>query len=89
MNNGAIAVTLSLAVLSIISTNTAMAEDEYKKTQVVSQTNECGNYWFPINVICSNINTQIMGDENNVAAVTTTTAPQQESESIDSGTPFP
>ena len=86
MNNGAIAVTLSLAVFaSLISTDTAFsAEDKYKKSQVVSQTNECGNYWFPINVICSNIDSQITGDDNNVAVAT-----PQESENIDSGPPFP
>jgi hypothetical protein len=36
-------------------------------THATSQTNKCGNYWFPINVLCSNINPQIEGDENSIA----------------------
>jgi hypothetical protein len=88
MNNGAIAAVFGVAVIlsltvSLISADTVFA-DGYTKTQVASQTNECGNYWFPVNIICSNFNSQIIGDENNVA-----TATSQESENIDSGTPFP
>ncbi len=44
-----------------------------KKSQVVSQINECGNYWFPVNIICSNLNSQTPGDENDVAMAATTT----------------
>ena len=38
----------------------------YEKNQAITQTNECGNYWFPINVICSNLGSQVQGDENSV-----------------------
>ncbi len=39
----------------------------YEKSQTVSQTNDCGNYWFPLNVLCSNVGSQAQGDENSVA----------------------
>jgi hypothetical protein len=38
-----------------------------------SQTNECGNYWFPINIICSNWNSQVQDGHNNAVMATTTT----------------
>ncbi len=50
----------------------------------LSQTNECGNYWFPVNIICSNLNSQIQGDENNVAIATP--APEADT---NYGAPFP
>ena len=50
----------------------------------MSQTNECSNYWFPVNVICSNINSQVQGDENNVVIATTSPAPDK-----NYGPPFP
>ncbi|MGH9983328.1 MAG: hypothetical protein ACRD8W_05155 [Nitrososphaeraceae archaeon] len=55
------------------------------KSQIVSQTNECGNYWFPVNIICSNLNSQIQGDENDVTMVTTTTPDSD----TNYGAPFP
>jgi hypothetical protein len=78
-----------IGLISVISTHLVLASD-YEKSQIISQGNECGNYWFPVNIICSNLNSQIQGEENNVAIAT---AP--ESESTDSsantnyGTPFP
>ena len=78
-----------IALISVISTHLALASD-YEKSQIMSQVNECGNYWFPVNIICSNLNSQIQGEENNVIITTT-----PESESTDSnintnyGTPFP
>jgi hypothetical protein len=39
----------------------------YEKSQTIIQTNECGNYWFPLDVLCSNLSSQIQGDENSVA----------------------
>lgn len=56
----------------------------YEKNQVVSQTNECGNYWFPVNIICSNFNSQAQGEENDVAMATTT--PDSDT---NYGAPFP
>ncbi len=60
-----------LVSISLISHSHPVFAGGYEKSQVVSQINVCGNYWFPINVICSNFNSQIQGDENNVAVATT------------------
>ena len=87
MNYGAIAtfgVTMILLVtVSLISPHPAFAGG-YEKSQVISQINECGNYWFPVNIICSNLNSQVQGDENNVAIATPTP-----DSNTNYGTPFP
>jgi hypothetical protein len=72
-----------VTTVSSMDTHIAFAAG-YEKSQVISQVNECGNYWFPINVVCSNLNPQIQGDENS-AAVTAT----QEESSKKFGPPFP
>jgi hypothetical protein len=84
----AVAVIVMLSTLSFMSVHTVFA-DSYKKTQSASsQTNECGNYWFPINVLCSNINSQTQGDENSVGVTSA-----QEDGNVEStknfGAPFP
>ncbi|MGH9965936.1 MAG: hypothetical protein ACRD5E_14080, partial [Nitrososphaeraceae archaeon] len=61
---------LVVVVISFMSPSLALA-GSYEKSQVISQINECGNYWFPVNVICSNLNSKVEGDENNVAMTTT------------------
>jgi hypothetical protein len=78
-----------IALISVFSTHLVFAGG-YEKSQITSQVNECGNYWFPVNIICSNLNSQTQGEENKVAIATT-----PKSESTDSntntnyGTPFP
>ena len=72
-----------VTTVSFMDTHIAFA-NLYEKSQVISQVNECGSYWFPINVVCSNINSQIQGDVNSVAV----TAAQEES-SKNFGPPFP
>jgi hypothetical protein len=88
MNYRAIAafgVGLTLIVtISFISTHTVFAGG-YEKSQIISQVNECGNYWFPVNIICSNLNSQVQGDENDVAMATTTTPDSD----TNYGAPFP
>jgi hypothetical protein len=74
---------LVVVVISFMSPSLALA-GSYEKSQVISQANECGNYWFPVNVICSNLNSQAEGDENNVAMTTTT--PESDA---NFGPPFP
>jgi hypothetical protein len=82
----------AFAIITILVTMTSLLDkkmafaDRYEKSQTISQTNECSNYWFPINVLCSNLNLQIQGDEN--SAKVTATAAQEES-SKNFGTPFP
>jgi len=61
----------------------------YEKSQTITQTNECGNYWFPINVICSNLGSQSQGNEN---SITVAAADDQEKENVEgseSFAPFP
>jgi len=76
-------ITILVATTSLLDKKMAFA-DSYEKSQTISQTNECGNYWFPINVFCSSINSQIQGDENNVGVTTA-----QEESSKNFGAPFP
>jgi hypothetical protein len=62
----AIAIVSILTVVSTIlltSTNSVFAEN-YEKRQGITQVNDCNDYWFPFNVLCSNINSQIQDDEN-------------------------
>jgi hypothetical protein len=74
MNYGAIAVfgvpIILMTTILFTSTRRVFAGD-YEKSQVISQGNGCGNYWFPVNLICSNLNSQVLGDENNVVIATT------------------
>jgi hypothetical protein len=80
-------IAISMVTVLLISPYSVFAGG-YEKSQVISQINECDNYWFPVNIICSNLNSQVQGDENNVAMATT-----PDNENIDSdtnyGTPFP
>jgi hypothetical protein len=71
----------TLVGTTAITADSALA---YEKNQATSQINECGNYWFPVNVICSNLNSQAESDENNVAMTTTT--PESDA---NFGPPFP
>ena len=87
MNYRAIAtfgVTMILLVAVSLMASHSVFAGGYEKSQVISQTNECGNYWFPVNIICSNLNSQNQGDENNVAIATPAPEPD-----INYGTPFP
>ena len=63
------------AFIFLITASTVMGThivfaSSYEKSQIISQTNECGNYWFPLNVLCSNVSSQVQGDENSVAVAT-------------------
>jgi hypothetical protein len=93
MNYRLLAITFGMVSL-IIATATAVIPlnivfaTSYEKSQAITQTNECGNYWFPINVICSNFNSQVIGNENSVAG----TVADQEKENVEgseSFAPFP
>ena len=81
-----IAVFISIIAASIVGTHIVFASN-YEKSQTISQTNDCGNYWFPLNVLCSNVGSQVQSDENSVAI----TAGQAKGkvESSENFTPFP
>ena len=77
------AIVILVATASLIDTKIVFA-DGYEQNQAISQVNDCGNYWFPLNVFCSKINSQIQGDENNVAIATPAPEPD-----TNYGAPFP
>jgi hypothetical protein len=81
-------IVIVITTLSFMSIHTVFA-DSYKKTQSASsQINECNNYWFPINVWCSNINSQTQGDKNSIA-VTSAQEDVNEESTNNLGAPFP
>jgi hypothetical protein len=80
------------AFIFLITASTVMGThivfaSNYEKSQVISQTNECGNYWFPLNVLCSNVSSQVQGDENSVAVATRQA--EGKTGSSENFTPFP
>ena len=59
------------------TTDSAYADGEkkkYEKSQTTAQTNACGNGEMPLNVFCSNTESQVQGDENQVAITSQQTA---------------
>jgi uncharacterized OB-fold protein len=81
-----IAAFTSIIATSIVSTHIVFASN-YEKSQTISQTNDCGNYWFPLNVLCSNVGSQVQGDENSVSIATGQA--EGKVESSENFTPFP
>jgi len=69
-----------------VGTHIAFASS-YEKSQTISQTNDCGNYWFPLNVLCSNVGSQAQGGENSVAIAAGET--EGKGEASDKFTPYP
>jgi len=41
----------AVTVVSLVGVGEVLAGG-YEKSQTTVQTNECSNYWFPVNVIC-------------------------------------
>jgi hypothetical protein len=56
----------TLVGTTVITADSALAT-KYHKNQAVAQTHECGNGELPFNVLCSNVESQVQGDENAVA----------------------
>jgi hypothetical protein len=65
-----------LGAVSYLGANSIYAAN-YEKSQTIVQTNECGDYWFPLDVLCSNLGSQTRGEENSVSVAS---AQQQEEE---------
>jgi hypothetical protein len=61
-----VAVIAATLATTVITADSALAT-KYHKNQAVAQTNECGNGELPFNVLCSNVESQVQGDENAVA----------------------
>ena len=77
---------ISLVGASIVGTHIVYASS-YEKSQMISQNNDYSNYWFPLNVLCSNVGSQVQGDENSVAIATGQA--EGKVESSENFTPFP
>lgn len=79
-----------LVAISSVGVNNVFADD-YEKSQTIVQTNECGNYWFPLDILCSNLGSQTQGDENSISVASA--QEQEEDENVESsnnhGPPFP
>ena len=67
---------ITLMTTSSTGVNIVFARN-YEKSQVTAQTNECGNYWFPLDVLCSNLGSQVQGDKNSISIAS---AQQQQEE---------
>jgi hypothetical protein len=84
MNSKYLVVVAAMAVMLIgataFATDSAFAggKKHYEKSQATSQVNACGNGEVPINVGCQNTNSQIQGDENQVALAAQQTFPEVE-----------
>jgi hypothetical protein len=63
-----ITVGLIVVTIGIGSDGNALAK-EYKKTQTITQVNNCGNYILPTNVTCSNSNSEVQGNQNSLNTV--------------------
>lgn len=80
-----VVVFIILVAVSPIGVKSVFAGN-YEKSQTTVQTNECGNYWFPLDVLCSNLGSQAQGNENSVSVAT---AQQQDKSSKSYAPPFP
>jgi hypothetical protein len=56
----------TLVGTTVLTADSALAT-KYHKNQAISQANACGNGELPLNIGCQNIDSQIQGDENEVA----------------------
>ncbi|MGA7370415.1 MAG: hypothetical protein WBX01_14900, partial [Nitrososphaeraceae archaeon] len=71
-------VTAAAIFLATTSLQFASAESvfSYDKNQATSETNACGNDFFPINIGCQSTGSQTQGDENGVALTAQQTFPE-------------
>ena len=91
MNYGslvAIAAFISIITIIILVDTHIVFASSYEKSQTISQPNYCGNYWFPLNILCSNAGSQMQGDENSVV-IATGQAAEGKADSSETFTPFP
>ena len=63
-------ITLGLLVITIgIGHQLNVLAKEYKKTQTVTQINNCGNYILPSSVTCSNSDSEVQGNQNSLNSI--------------------
>jgi hypothetical protein len=75
----AVMTAMLVGATALASTDSAFAggKKKYEKSQATAQTNACGNGEMPLNVFCSNTESQIQGDENQVAITSQQAAGEQ------------
>ena len=78
-----------MVVVVLLALTHPVFADSYEKTQTISQVNECGNYWFPVNIICSNLSSKAQGDESDAGIAVATSNSQSTDSDKNYGTPFP
>ncbi|HZD35542.1 MAG TPA: hypothetical protein VE130_10085 [Nitrososphaeraceae archaeon] len=83
-----VTVFIFLAAVSYVGINSVYAAD-YERSQTIVQTNECGNYWFPLDVLCSNLGSQTNGDENSISVASAQQQEEDKSSKTSYGPPFP
>lgn len=66
---------LSTTATITMSTTQNVFAEKYGKNQATSQGNACGNEFFPLNIGCQNIHSQVQGDKNAVALLAEQTFP--------------
>jgi hypothetical protein len=78
MNNKYLFIVAAMAVTLVGTTPLATSESAFAsdENQAVSQANACGNGELPLNVGCQNIDSQIQGDENEIAIAGVQSFPQ-------------
>jgi hypothetical protein len=84
-----VTVFIFLAAISYVGISSVYAAADYEKSQTIVQTNECGNYWFPLDVLCSNLGSQTIGDENSVSVASAQQQEEDKSSKTSYGPPFP
>jgi hypothetical protein len=63
-----IAVLATMLVTSAVMAAESVSATKYKgKNQALSQANACGNGKLPLNVLCSNVGSQVQGEDNAVS----------------------
>jgi hypothetical protein len=83
-----VTVFIFLGAVSYVGINSVYAAD-YEKSQTIVQINECGNYWFPLDILCSNLGSQTNGDENSVSVASAQQQEEEKSSKTSYGPPFP
>ena len=88
MNTKYMVIVAEMAVMLIgataLVTDDAFADKKkgYEKSQAVSQVNDCGNGFYPYNIGCQNIASQIQGDDNSAALASEQAFEEEESSNL-------
>jgi hypothetical protein len=65
----AIIITVGLLVVPVGIDTDGNAQAKYKKTMMMAQVNNCGNYILPTNITCSNSDSEVQGNQNSLNSI--------------------